>query len=56
MSMPEYRKLLGWTQRELAAALDMSLRAVQDIEAGVSKYRKVHQFACAYLAFQHLGY
>ena len=39
------RKHLGLTQEQMAARLGMSTRAVQDIEAGKSQEREIHQLA-----------
>jgi transcriptional regulator with XRE-family HTH domain len=43
--LKEERSDLGLTQSQMAEALGMSLRGYQDLEAGKSEYRKIHQLA-----------
>ena len=45
-----HRKTLGLTQTEMAGRIGLSLRAYQDIEAGVSKLRPIHVAAAERVA------
>lgn len=44
------RKNLGATQSEMAAAMGVPLRTYQDIEAGISNLRPIHERAAAWAA------
>lgn len=44
------RKRLSLTQRELAEHLDMSLRAIQEIEKGEGEIRQIHALAIERIA------
>ncbi|KAB0682023.1 helix-turn-helix domain-containing protein [Aureimonas leprariae] len=50
------RKQFGYTQSTLADRLGMSLRAVQDIESGKAKVRKVHSLAMDRIAIMRAAF
>lgn len=50
--MANLRKQLGFSQRQMAEGVGLSLQAYQDIEAGKAELRKVHVMACELLSLR----